>query len=879
VNMRLAPPRPACPPSPPSRALLARALAALTILIAAGVAVALPSLPTAADGEGLRSPGAARVLVGLCVDESGAPVRGRLEVFFEVPPDSSARDPLARTGVVKVELDVPKAGTYRLDVPAGARAVDLRLTTKSGVHFGPRVWLRGRDGSQASNEITVDPITCGALVPVRVSITDEDGGSVDDGALYYFAPNQYPGETIPLSRGQRACHRVAELDGSGVIELDGIPRAGGYLRVDARDKISVSQRLKAAPGRGALTASFVMKFAPSLAGMAPGKDLYGPEFEGRAVLIAALRDPVASNARENHAFVFYDHESFLAEFDVEAGVAFDLGGVSGYMPVLCAWKEGRSVREPPDLIAARDEASGRYVDWVQPQATQFEIALPKLGATDADLLGDAPLTGSLRITSSGGSYGPEISATWGARGTRSITVEPKGVFSAGGRARLKLKAGAAVIFDEEVDFHGGIVEVSARTIPALSRVTVRVRGRSNSKPVPGAIVEAFTDSDEDNWRAVWRFETDEDGHATGLFARGQDIRLVADASMFGQVDPIELVANRASITVDVLVDSAFGGLEVRLGAIDDAPCRVSLIPEQDPPYASYRVAFPGEDADVSGWLVESAGVEIAAAAIRPGGTFLFERVPAGRYIVAVQTNLDLARASIYADVRLACGGPHARTVEVEDGSTSVVEIAAPETIEASLPLVVSKAIAKMLKKPEEGALPPAFRAEVALVLGDSVNVGDPPVATTLTMTPELSLTGTLNKGWAYVVRVSGVGAVDSLHVVRPGTEAERIRLDGTIVIEIRGSKKGPCRVEIEARSQLEDGRSLWAGALESVLELEPHKKRIRLDGLSPFAKHIIRVTRAGTTGSIEVDPLVNDKKAKRDRRSGTIVRTVRLKLE
>ena len=807
------------------------------------------------------------VLVGTC---SAA---GTVEVFFDVPPRPEAQDPDARAGVARAEVEVTADGDYELPIPRGAVLADLRVTTATGVHHGARVWLEDR---RSLDVVRAEPIVCGELVPVRLEVEGADGAAIEGGSVYYFGEGQYPGDSGPLSPAVEACRRVAELDGSRVIELAGVPRAGGYLRIDAPDRISVAERLKSAPARGPLRQFIVLEFAPSVRGVAPGEELFGPEFEGLSLVIGAFEDPVASNGAEHRAFALHEGSDLLAHYVARAGLEFDFGGVVGYRPLLGAWREGRSLDEAPDLIATCDPRSGRYARWVEPRPTTLRVDLPRLPRAEAALLDRAPLHGNLWVSSTGGSYGLQVLAEWDGARARSLTARPTGAVSAGGQARLELWAGAARLCDQWINFVGGESEVTLDGLPELSEVTVVVTDRDTGEPVEGAIVDAFTEADAHY--PAHRFETDAEGRASGLFTRGQEVRLVADPTLFSGAEPVEVVASRASIEVDVPVGRSFGVVEVSIGAIDDAACRVSLVPEQVPPFSSYRVEFPDQDASTSSWEVEPAELEVAAAAIRPGGSFVFAGVPAGKYIVAVQTHMDLDHDSVYADIRLSCGSGHARRIVVERGKRTPVEIAAPKPAEVSFPLVLPKALAKQLKAKDHGGLRPRFSATPAQVFPDFVGSEDPGRWTELGLSKKGRVEGELNEGWAYVVRVAGLGPVDSNHLVRQGEESE-LRLDGAIVFALQGRSKAPCKIEIRPMCKTEDGRFLGVPPPESSLEVEPKNGEIRLEGLSPFTGHIVRVSRDGRTLEFDLEPLVSDEDAKPDRRSGTLVREVSVSFE
>ena len=807
------------------------------------------------------------VLVGTC--SAG----GTVEAYFDVPPRPEAKDPGARAGVARVEVEVTADGDYELPIPHGARLVDLRVTTSTGVHFGPQLWLEDR---RSQDVVRADPIVCGELVPVRLEVEGADGAALDEGTVYYFGEDQYPGDTDPLSPAVRACRRVAELDGSRVVEFTGVSRAGGYLRIDAPDRVSVMERLKSAPARGPLRQSFVLEFAPSVRGVAPGEELYGPGFEGLSLVIGAFEDPVASNGADHRAFALHEGSDLLVHHVSRAGLNFDFGGVIGYRPLLGAWREGRSLDEAPDLIATSDQKTGRYLEWVEPRPTTLRVNLPKLPRAQAILLDGAPLRGNLWVSSTGGSYGLGVRAEWDGSRSRTLTAYPEGAVSAGGKARLELWAGAAQLCDQWIDFVGGGSAVTLDRLPELTEITVVVTDRETGDPVEGAIVEAFTD--EGSHYPRHRFETDARGRASGVFTRGQAVRLVADSALFSDVEPIEVTASRASIEVDVAVGRSFGVVEVSLGAIDDGPCRVSLVPEQVPPYASYRVEFPGQGTDTPGWEVETAGPEVAAAAIRPGGSFVFSGVPAGKFIVAVQTHMNLDHNSVYADIRLSCGSGHARRVEVQPGKRTVVEIAKPKAAEVSFPLILPKALAKQLKAKDHGGLTPKFSATPAQVFSDSVDTERPERWTELSLSRKGRVEGELNEGWAYVVRVSGLGPVDSNHLVRQGEESE-LRLDGAIVLAIQGRAKVPCTINIRPMCKTEDGRFLGIPPPEASFEAEPKNKEIRLEGLSPFTGHILRATRDGRTQEFDLEPLVSDKDAELDRRSGALTREVSVSLE
>ncbi len=853
---------------PRVRAGARRALRAVLILVAC-CAWTLRT-PSAADASPRWVSTLDRTLAGKCVDGRSAPCKGTVHAFFDIP-----RTAEGEPGIKRVDAPTQADGTYRIDVPDGATSATLRAKVKSELHFGATVWLLGANA--ADGVIDVDPIRCGKLTSAELEVRMDDGETVEEGGIYYFTEKEFPGDTSPLLGSTRACRLVATIEGSANILIPALPSTGGYLRVEGTDCGSVVQRLSRKRSDGTFAETFTLTFAPTIEGLAPGTQLYGDNFHGRKVKIAVLSDPVASNGPNSRAFAAYFPARAIAEYEVVAGQLFYFGGIVGYSPVLGAWIDGENSASTPDLISASNPVTGRYDTWVPAERSVFRIKLPKVRGAAAKKFAEARLWATITVNSTRGTYGDEIEIKQDEKKSGIYELSPKAGRSTGGQAELELRADGAILFHESVDYAPGASDVEIDSFPELTVLRLTVLDRVTEKPVAGAKVAAFLESDDPSY-PCFQFETDENGEASALFLAHEEIRLVPDATQFSQVDPMVVTTEPGETPARLAVGQGFGSLKVHLGQVDDETCRVSLMPVGVPPFVQSRVVFPSKGKELQGWSVEATREEIAAAAIRPGGTFTFERLPEGEYLVALETDLDVTGTTLYTDARAAYGNPLAQKVVIRSGKTAEVTLDAPPKKSMSIPVVVCKQLAKDLKYPKRSGITPSVRASDAVDLPDILDWDrESDFDIPMEMLVDPAIAGELVEGWPYVVRISGVGPVDSMHLARPGSD-KPIRLDGAFDFEIQGKGKGPCTIEISAEPFLEDGRRVRSSALEAVLTIKPKRGRIRLDGFSPWAKHNIKITRDGKSTTLELDPLGSDRMAKPDRRTKALLRAVKVTL-
>lgn len=823
---------------------------------------------------GLRPPAPdVQVLTGVLTRAGGGGVAGRVEVHFAV--DSGG----PRDGHVLETVEAGPDGKFRVEVPERAYVGFLRATVAGEVHYGPRAWLVDRRGTEYDlGRFELDP-----LMPAAVSVVGLDGRPADTGEVF-FLPDRYASDTGLLTDAERRCYSVARLDGGARLDLPPLPRGGGALRVEVAGAALHVEPLTLDSARGRFDAHIALTPAASLQGKAPTAAAFGDGGPVARVVIAAMGDALAGNEPGAVATCCFRGAQRMAPFIVGVGDEFEALGVCAYAPVLGAWPHGRSrATDPPALVARRDRRTGLYTDWVPVGPARYRVDLSAMRAPERRRLEGARFWGNLVIRTTGGSAGHGLKVRVDGD---VMEVVCEDVCPIDGQGVLQVHTGGVQLFAEDVPTRPGWVEVEPRTLVATTEVAVHVRDAETGAPVPGVRVDAFAE-DEEDWQfggPLVELTCDDEGRGAALFRAGTRIRLVPDRSRYRLAKGGELVVDvegfAQALTLDVV--QALGSVRVTAGAIDDQPFRVSLVPEEDvgvEEYVSIRADLPVKGKSVPSWEVERVGREVAAVLVRPGAEHLFEAVPEGRYVVTVQTGLDLGARSVYVDTGAATHHRLARRIEVRRGEVTDVLLAPGRTVEARFSVLLPKADAKALQKRLRAGERPRAEATLCTVGADVVQPSEGARPIPLAWDEDGVLVGSLEEGAAYVLHLSGVGAADSAHVVVAAAgDPVPVALDGAVELDLSGGKGRKVEVEVTARPHSPEGAWVLVELPRATLELSVKGGKVLVSGLSPDARHALVVRQGDRSAELDLGPLKGDAEAERDRRSGALLRELEVRL-
>lgn len=808
---------------------------------------------------------AGSVLEGRISRAEGSRVRVTLDVFYDLEGTAE---------VESSDVEVAGDGTFRVEAPRRAKAAHFRARIGPKTYYSDPVWLRGRKGGAV---VPVPPIAEVDLAPVTLDVS-LDGARLPESAVVVYFPGDWgASETTPISPARIECATVGRVNRKGRLEVDDLPRTGGWLVLEADGVSRKSTRVEFDAGRDQMSAEFVLFPAHPIAGTAPtGKLLGGKKAPGK-VLIAPAFDGVASNDPRSRAVMYYGGSGHAAPVALSCGGDFEIPSRFGYAPVLCAWHPDSDTAGMPDLISASDRRTGKYDHWVEP--TKAQITLGTYPKPLLPILRSASLTGNLWTRTTLGSFGDGIDCEWDGddlviRATRSY---PATDFM----AELHLRADGATIFrgDMPVDWKGTLLGLDA--MPSVTQVNVvAVDGEGNA--IPELSIAAFDEDDEEGFTQLFSIETDRQGLATAVFDRGMRIGFEPDRKLGTTTGGPRIVKRMRGAAVDLQIEvvSAFGSVEVTLGAIDDDVCRVSIVPDGEARYVQVRTTLGRIRKKTDAWEVELIDDELGAAAIRPGGSFRFDDIPEGKYIVAVEANLDLSSSDLYTDVQAARFGPHARKIEVVRGKVTTVQVDPPAPVDVGLELQLPKGLRKDFDRALRNGDAPTvlayevFRGEEAWQVPPS---GKP---VTLAWSEDGRIVGSLMEGTHYAVHVGAVGMADVVQVIAAGEDpAPALRLDGEIVLDLGKRARGTFEVAIQGFAHGPDGDPVYLRMLpEANHELKPRRGLIILTGLSPFMEHRITVTRAGQSVEVAVDPFADDPRAEVDKRSKALRRTVKVRI-
>lgn len=809
------------------------------------------------------------VLVGTCVDDSGGPVKGTVEVHFDVEGDAGP--------VVTRTAEIQKDGSYRVDVPEGAWAAFTRARIGRGLHHGPQVWFRGL---RPAKEHTLDPITCGPLHRGSLTVTDAEGEAPDAGDVLYYPIEVHVDASSLCSPAARECYAVATIDGRETVGLPPLPRRGGRLRVESEGSTVGVCELVFDAGSSTFSAELQLTAANVLRGTAPGKALVDPGGDADRVVLATLGDSAGDGWRPVVAVAYLpDSDRPGPPVTVAFGEDFETLAAGDGSPILGAWPQRADVRkERPALIARADPATGRYARWIAPEPATYAIDLGDWSAKERARLGSYKMWGNLSVRTIWGFSGQGIQAK-----VRDdlLLVTCDGVCPTEGTAELSIQADGAELLRERVPLETELVRFTPDRLASTTETTFVVTDARTGAPLPGAKIEVVGPS-EHGMRVQAEITCDDEGKGRGLFVAGAELRVVPDKLRLRTADGEELVyvPNGVEDTLEVEVVESLGTVVVTAGDIDTQPFRVSLIPdtlEDDGTSTRYPSQFPQKGPSVDPWKLEAHGPELAAFALRPGKSCTFGPVPEGSYVVAVQTGLDLGARTVYVDPKAALGHRYARRVEVIEGEVTEVELAPGEVIEAELAYTLSKNAEKTFRRSLGGRDKPRAVAQEVLGTSHSITIVEGAKPVPLEWTRSRTLKGPLEVGATYLVHLEGACDVDSAHVIEVARgEQPPLRLDAAVEFTLDGVKNRP--VEIEITTHPCDIRGTWVifDLAKASVTLRPKRGKVLLDGLSPYAHYDIVLRQDGKSASVRIEPLAGDAETERDKRSRAQVKRMEL---
>lgn len=811
-------------------------------------------------------------LEGSCVLPDGSPAAGAVEVFFDLVGAAAGES------VATATADLAPDGTYRVDVPPGAKLACLRATVGPSLHFAARVSLMGRRAVDAHE---LEPLVCGESVPAKIDITHRDGGSPGEGALYFFPKTDYVGDSFRLSEAARRCYHVAEVKGLSFIKGLTLPKVGGYIRFEGAGTAPAFAELTYDTGLRALRAKVELKQTVDLVGRAPSMADFDAEGTTGRVLIATVTGPHEGQARGEVAFGYFMGTSSGSPFSVRAGQSFRTFGSSAFFPVLGAWPENSDpAKEVPYLIACIDPLTKRYQDWFPVQAARYAIDFSNMPKRERARLAQGKFWGNLHIKNPGVLIGSALEVE--VRG-ETLEVTCREVCPTKGHGRLELHRSGVLLFAQKVPFEAGTVELTPHHVPKTTELTIRVVDADSGDAVPGVRVTAVLLDAELDYDRV-QLDGDADGRCSGLFERGASVQIIPDKARFG---PVGKGANVVKLdgfeqTVEIPVSISLGEVRVTTELIDDQPFRMALIPEEDDEtdsFHSYRTSFPIRDEATDAWALEAVGPEIAAVAIRPGRSYVFDSVPEGRYILAVQTDLDLTAGAIYADMLAGTSGPYARRIEVKRGEATEVTLEAPQPIRVVWKLKLDKPMVAEHRRMLRKSTAPTAVAVEHFVVRTHITQAEGKLSTPLSWTKDGELLGTLQSNRPYIIHISGLGDVDSAHLIRTAPEAQPdLRLDGAVEFEVRGGKNRTYAVEVRSIPMSSQGEHLGYEVPTATLTRAAKRGVLRISGLSPFAEHRVTISRQGESAEVELGALASDPEAALDKRSRALTKTVKVEL-